>query len=411
MGSKRYGLSRRGFISGTGAAGGMAMHSAPLWDALPASRDPHLEVNVRAFGARGDGVSDDTAAVQAAFDAVDGGSGAVFFPPGVYSVSSTLPVPSNTRLYGAGYSSTILGMKDNQIILSIADCHRVLVESLRFTGTGRLGVAGRGAIWLAQGKTAGPRDCRVSNCWIEGVGTSGIVVGNASRCSVSSNVIDGTAEHGIYLSASSGCIVSNNTVRDAGRRGGVSTCVGIKIADTTESTVIANVVESPLTEGIVIEHGTARCTIMGNVVREAPQRAIRVNARTTGIQITGNILARAMTEAIRVFGGTGCNITGNTIDSANNTAIAIDGPTRSALITGNLIVTGPANGWTIRISGSGHLVHGNYLAACDYGIFIDAKAKNIRLLYNQIEATKRAYTGVQNDNIIIDVHDNLPRVR
>ena len=46
-------------------------------------------VNVKDFGAKGDGVTDDTAAIQAAFDS----SSSIFFPDGSYLVSSTLEVP------------------------------------------------------------------------------------------------------------------------------------------------------------------------------------------------------------------------------------------------------------------------------------------------------------------------------
>jgi hypothetical protein len=43
-------------------------------------------VSVRDFGARGDGVTDDTAAIQAAFT----NGGVVYFPPGTYKISSSL---------------------------------------------------------------------------------------------------------------------------------------------------------------------------------------------------------------------------------------------------------------------------------------------------------------------------------
>ena len=46
-------------------------------------------VNVKDFGAKGDGVTDNTAAIQAAFDS----SSSIFFPDGSYLVSSTLEVP------------------------------------------------------------------------------------------------------------------------------------------------------------------------------------------------------------------------------------------------------------------------------------------------------------------------------
>ena len=45
-------------------------------------------VNVKWFGAKGDGSTDDTAAIQAAIDALPGGGGTVSLPGGTYNISS-----------------------------------------------------------------------------------------------------------------------------------------------------------------------------------------------------------------------------------------------------------------------------------------------------------------------------------
>lgn len=69
--------------------------------------------NVRSYGAKGDGVTDDTAAVQAAIDDPRNSSligGTVFLPKGTYVVSN-LVVKHRVRLVGAGMRLTVLKAK------------------------------------------------------------------------------------------------------------------------------------------------------------------------------------------------------------------------------------------------------------------------------------------------------------
>jgi hypothetical protein len=71
-------------------------------------------VSVKDFGAKGDGVTDDTAEIQAAFDYIanlaPGGTaigGVLHFPPGEYMVSGTLLMPTGKPfvIQGSGYGT------------------------------------------------------------------------------------------------------------------------------------------------------------------------------------------------------------------------------------------------------------------------------------------------------------------
>ena len=57
-------------------------------------------VNVTDFGAKGDGVTDDTAAIQTAVDSMT--SGVIFFPPGTYLVTPTLQADAQYRAVDLG---------------------------------------------------------------------------------------------------------------------------------------------------------------------------------------------------------------------------------------------------------------------------------------------------------------------
>ena len=62
------------------------------WDNVPSG-----VANVKLYGAVGDNATDDTAAIQAAIDSLSGGTydgGVVYFPPGIYRISSALSIDS-----------------------------------------------------------------------------------------------------------------------------------------------------------------------------------------------------------------------------------------------------------------------------------------------------------------------------
>lgn len=72
-------------------------------------------VNVKAdYGATGDGVTDDRAAIQACLNANPGKP--IYFPPGTYLVSSAINVTDLHELYGAGKASIIKATTDIEII-------------------------------------------------------------------------------------------------------------------------------------------------------------------------------------------------------------------------------------------------------------------------------------------------------
>src|SRR4029450_8595336 len=86
------------------AQGPPAMSSVPIFSTAGWRNDLPETLNVRAFGAAGDSVTDDTVAIDDAINACSArGSGEVFMPPGSYKVRA-LQAKAGGVIRGAGGS-------------------------------------------------------------------------------------------------------------------------------------------------------------------------------------------------------------------------------------------------------------------------------------------------------------------
>jgi hypothetical protein len=85
--------------------GGTASGQLMLNSSLVSAWVPAV-VNAQAYGAKGNGTADDTAAIQSAVSAVTGG-GMIFLPAGTYKVTSTITVPWNNILVGSGPGTVV----------------------------------------------------------------------------------------------------------------------------------------------------------------------------------------------------------------------------------------------------------------------------------------------------------------
>lgn len=157
-------------------------------------------LNVRDFGAKGDGTTDDTAAIQAALDAASTrGISAVLFPTGTYKVSATtadnnffaaLTVHSGQRLlFDAATLQLTANGYDFYAVLNIHNVNNVTVEGgLTIIGdreshTATTGESGHG-IRIVNSHNVHVSDVDIRYTWGDGV----CVGGNGTMDEISQNV-------------------------------------------------------------------------------------------------------------------------------------------------------------------------------------------------------------------------------
>ncbi|MDE2022542.1 MAG: right-handed parallel beta-helix repeat-containing protein [Patescibacteria group bacterium] len=94
-----------------------------LTGAVPRSVQSKFDdiVSVKDFGAKGDGVTDDTTSIQTALTALTSG-GTLYFPAGTYVISAALSITnSNVSLVGAGKSTKILTSSATVDVFTVGD--------------------------------------------------------------------------------------------------------------------------------------------------------------------------------------------------------------------------------------------------------------------------------------------------
>jgi hypothetical protein len=320
-------------------------------------------VSVKDFGAKGDGVTDDTAAIQAAINANSGKS--VFFPPGKYTVSGTLGSSALTcpalgiSLLGASQNNAILSTEDSIAFFSAVDVDNVEIAGLQFTNNATSRTAWQRGILLR-----GVRNASVHDCTFHKIGDGCINAGMKGQGG-SEKVPDGTR-------MSERVQICNNQILDC--RGTVM--ILTKFIGAKELIIAHNVIKDSGSVGISLESETGvpgqemkTAAIVGNIVDGCSY------TYTGGISnVSWGISISEYSEQITVTANTVSNIIGNTISAG----ISVDtSPSQSDLVVDQIAVSSNVISGVLADTGRGHGI------ICFVG---DSNAKNITIFGNSIKA-------------------------
>jgi hypothetical protein len=303
-------LTRRLFLIGTAASGGAVAFAAiqPRRDSAPqpSSTRQSRTVSVSHFGARGDGLSDDRPAIQAAIDSISrAGGGTILFPAGTFLVSRTMPTAvavtlrSGVILEGQG-DSTIIKLKDG------SGGHTINLTRERNCGLRNLVIDGNRTRQPSTGhavRSGGVAGLTLQNLTIRNAFHYGIGLEGGSNRDVT---IDRVAIHdvggdGIDIknrnNDDSTIVISNVSVRRWGLRTDKQTQAGI---DCRSSIRLSNIdIAEPVAEdavGVRMRQGEAG-SINGLGGHNSSLESFKVRMGSGRSQIGINAVARSVTIA------------------------------------------------------------------------------------------------------------------
>jgi parallel beta-helix repeat protein len=319
-------IARRDFLktsSGVAAAAAFGAFSLPAFAAyVPPTRQRGSKViSVKDKGAVGDGRHDDTAAIQAAINALPSTGGTVTIPAGTYLIDPTRYIRLRSNMHLKMSPDAILKAKTCSVkrsyILLISDRSNVEISGGQLVGDRATHVYSGGGthewghgIQILGGRYVTVRDLRVSKCTGDGV-----CVGGKSYD-----------------------VVIANIVSTGHRRQGLSitNCSYIKVYDSEFSYTQGTSPEC----GIDIEpdpgYSCSNIRIENCRLNNNKRYGLNIWKNVSTVTVTRSVMERNGSLGMSTYGCSGITVTGNTVRYNSATGIVFNDGTRNVVHSGNL---------------------------------------------------------------------------
>ena len=186
---------------------------------------PTSAVSVKDFGAKGDGVTDDSAAFNAAIESLAQTGGTVFVPAGVYGLGHPVVIDQNNiTLTGKGSSSVLkrLPIFDPNGVISAAaillpdqPLHNITISHLVFDGdhVQPPGTSAASGIWVRQASYV-----TIDSVIVRNVKGDGIQLANGANAddhvTIENSLIQGIWRSGIHVGDASNTVIVGNHIED-----------------------------------------------------------------------------------------------------------------------------------------------------------------------------------------------------
>lgn len=361
--------------------------------------------NVLEFGAKGDGVTDDTAALQAALSSAEK---SIYIPAGTY-ITSTLTITAvNKLLFGPG--TLKLKAAANYPILQATSAHYLKITGITFDGNRASAGSGTFAVQLTTTNNAKFENVTFNNT------RGGLKLLQSPDAAVTGQRSFDFNETQVEINdGSHRTTVSNSSFDDNGQMGQglhVIDCEG-QAADLTDCLISGCVVQSVGTPVQFTSTYVKRCVISGNVFRNnstgGQGNCIKMDSVGAGCVVTGNtlfftnygIIEGSVTNPV-VYHGNVMKFN-SVATGATQNGMSIDCP--GAILQNNVVYGALNDGYSFANSAAGCQVFQNMAIDCGRDGFNVESAGTTKCVFfgnASINCTRYGFRCDANDNAWIN---------
>lgn len=270
-------------------------------------------INVRDYGALGDGIADDGAKIQDAIDFAAATGGVVVFPSGIYLIEAKLVLKTGVSLFIYGATLRLKNGANDTVIEIESGASNVGVYGGTIDGNkgnNPTGINGICNAYFTQCSYVNIRDVKVTDCNESGIIIYGFDLATPSK----------------YINVS-GCTSGDNVL------------AGITCTFIEEFTFHGNTAYSNGTHGIGIQGSARYGTITGNTAADSvlADNFTGYGVDVKDITVSGNTSIRGANNGIH-FGGDNIVMSNNTVFDPTMHGIAA--VRASSMVSNNVTITG-----------------------------------------------------------------------
>ena len=302
--------------------------AANWWDGMQSVQiGQNAKINVRSFGALGDGVHDDTAAFQAAINSLPADGGTVNVPAGHYMINATKAIylRSHTRILMDSNATleVIPTTSSHYWIFKVFNVNNVRIVGGNLVGD-RINHKGTTGEWgfgidIQNAQHVVVKDVKLSNFWGDGIWIGATGTGSTAKLSdyvaITNVVSSNNRRQGLSIGPATHVYISGSTFKDTN---GTLPQAGLDI--------------EPQDQGVA---STVR--LENNIFSGNRGNGIELHYNIKDITITGNSMLDNRGFGVLAVSAPYVYVTGNTATRNGLAGVGMAGTTHDASITGNTL--------------------------------------------------------------------------